>query len=91
MASDDITVEGKSVGYMYRVEPANTIDSGWVFLSGEETDDYLSDPSNAALYDINTIANYDPEIIPLLDAPIGSAFVRGPSGLVIDPLGAPED
>jgi hypothetical protein len=33
-----------------------------------------------ALYDVNTIANYDPSIIPLLDAPIGSAFGRGSDG-----------
>ena len=28
------------------------------------------------LYDVNTIANYDPEIIPFLDSPPGSAFER---------------
>jgi hypothetical protein len=28
------------------------------------------------VYDVNTIANYDPEIIPFLDAPVGSAFER---------------
>jgi hypothetical protein len=29
-------------------------------------------------YDVNTIANYDRDIIPLLDAPAGSAFMRDP-------------
>ena len=36
----------------------------------------LTTPTNLAIYDVNTIANYDPEIIPLLDAPIGAVFVR---------------
>jgi hypothetical protein len=76
---------------MYRTAPHNQLDSGWAFLAGDETDAYMSDASNHAVYDVNTIANYDPEIIPLLDAPIGSAFIRTPSGLVLDPQGAPNE
>jgi hypothetical protein len=76
IASDHITVEGRRVGFMYRQEPDNPGDSGWVFLSGEESQTYLDDATHLALYDINTIANYDPSIVPLLGAPIGSAFAR---------------
>lgn len=36
----------------------------------------MDDPANMAVYDVNTIANYDPTIIALLDAEIGSAFAR---------------
>ena len=40
----------------------------------------LSD--NSGIYDVNTIANYDPEIIPFLDSPFDTAFERDPrSGL----------
>ena len=91
IASDRITVDGRPVGYMYRTEPHNELDSGWAFLAGDETDDYMNDPRNHEIYDVNTIANYDPEIIPLLDAPIGSAFIRGGAGLVPGPLGAPSE
>lgn len=87
-ASDEVMVAGKPIGYMYREEPDNNADSGWRFLSGQETDDYVNDPNNLGFYDINTIANYGPEIIPLLDSPVGSAYIRGPSGLVPDPVGA---
>lgn len=89
IASDRITVDGKPVGYMYRTPARDAHDSGWAFLAGDEDEAYMSDSSRHAIYDVNTIANYDPEIIPLLDAPIGSAFLRGPSGLVVDPEGAP--
>jgi hypothetical protein len=75
-ASDRITVDGKSVGFMYRDPSRNDIDSGWTFLSGDETQEYLDDPGNLGLYDVNTIANYDPTIIPYLDAPVLSAFER---------------
>jgi hypothetical protein len=78
IASDHITVDGKRVGFMYRQESSDTGDSGWVFLSGEEPQDYLDNSNHLSLYDVNTIANYDPSIIPLLTAPIGSAYGRLP-------------
>ncbi len=75
-ATDHITVDGKKVGYMYREEPDRPEDSGWRFFSSEETQAYVDDLNNTMIYDVNTIANYDPTIIPYLDAPAGSAFGR---------------
>jgi hypothetical protein len=75
-ATDYITVDGLPVGYMYREAPGFDVDSGWRFFSGEETDQYTNDPDNSGIYEVNTIANYDPAIIPFLSAPIGSAFGR---------------
>ena len=77
-ATDRITVEGYPVGYMYRENPDHPTDSGWRFLAGDESQAYISNPDNLALYDVNIIANYDHEIIPMLDAPRGSAFERDP-------------
>jgi hypothetical protein len=80
-ASDHITVEGHRVGYLYRERARGAWDSGWRFFSGLESDEYTSDPAHFAIYDVNTIANYDPEIIPLLDAPFHTAYARNaPSG-----------
>ena len=89
IASDRITVDGQPVGYMYRVAPHNPMDSGWLFLAGDEDAAYMDNVANHAVYDVNTIANYDPEIIPFLDAPEGSAFIRVNGRLVRDPQGAP--
>ncbi|HBE68544.1 MAG TPA: DUF2185 domain-containing protein [Planctomycetaceae bacterium] len=75
-ATDMITVDGLKVGYMYREASINDVDSGWRFFSGCETQEYVDDSTNSAFYDINTIANYDPDIIDWLDAPIGAAFER---------------
>ena len=61
---------------MYREAPDSDVDSGWRFLSGDESQAYADEASNFAMYDVNTIANYDPEIIPFLNAPVGSAFER---------------
>ena len=84
-ATDMITVEGRKVGYIYREEPDEEIDSGWRFTAGRESPEYMDDAANIAIYDVNTVANYDPEIIPLLHAPIGSVFERegGAGGFVV--------
>ena len=75
-ATDMITCDGRKVAFMYREEPDFDVDSGWRFFSGFESDDYVNNPDNIAIYDINTIANDDPDIIPFLDAPVGSSFER---------------
>ena len=73
-ATDQVTVDNQGVGFMYREEPDFEDDSGWRFFSGLETEEYLNDPENCGIYEVNTIANYDESVIPLLDAQIGSAY-----------------
>ncbi len=75
-ATDMIMVDGKKVSFMYREEPDHDVDGGWRFMSGFETPEYMDNASNHGIYDVNTVANYDPDVIPFLDAPIGSAFER---------------
>jgi hypothetical protein len=76
VASDKITVNGELVGYMYREEPDFETDSGWRFFSGHESQDYVDNPENLAIYNVNTIVNYDEAIVPFLNLPIGSELVR---------------
>lgn len=76
IATERITVDGMPVGYMVREATAHQGDSGWCFMAGDETQDYMDDPSHLAIYDVNTIANCSPDIILLLDAPPYSAFER---------------
>jgi len=68
------------------MEPGLPADSGWCFLSGEETSDYIANSGNLGLYSINTVCNYDPAIIPYLDAPIGAHFLRVPSTDQFQPI-----
>ncbi|QPF76464.1 DUF2185 domain-containing protein [Roseateles sp. DAIF2] len=75
-ASNRITVDGAPVGYMYREPPDNETDSGWRFFAGDESEEYADTPDNFAIYDVNTICNYDPAVIPYLSAPAGMAYGR---------------
>ncbi|HIT18396.1 MAG TPA: DUF2185 domain-containing protein, partial [Candidatus Fimivivens faecavium] len=81
IASDRILVDGERVGYCYREEPDEGVpDSGWRFLAGDESEEYLDDPRHSGVYALNTLCNYDPDILPLLEEPVGSAFARGRDG-----------
>src|SRR5690349_15478188 len=92
VATDHILVEGRQVGAMLREEPVNIADSGWRFFSGLESDEYLNDPDNLEDYiDVNSLANYDPDIIPFLDSPVGSEFERDEILGVFIPLVDPEE
>jgi hypothetical protein len=75
-ASDRITVDGARIGYMYREQPDKENDSGWRFFAGDESQEYSDNPDHFAIYEVNTLCNYDPAIIPFLQAPTGSAFGR---------------
>ena len=70
IATNRIMVEGHRVGYCYREEPDGDWDSGWRFTAGDESDAYMDDPHNSGIYKLNTVCNDDPDIIPLLTAPM---------------------
>ncbi len=76
IATDKITVDGLPVGYMYREKPVDEVDTGWCFLSGTESQEYIDNSENSGVYMVNTIANYDKAIIPYLDLPAGIALER---------------
>ena len=76
LASDKITVDGLLVGFMYREEPSFETDSGWRFFSGTESQEYVDNPDNLLIFDLNTIANFDEAIIPYLYMEIGVELER---------------
>ena len=75
-ASHEVADEGKKVGLLYREEPRRDGDSGWIALSGDESQEYVDDPSNSSLYNASTIVGIDPDIAPLLGHPAPVTFER---------------
>lgn len=76
VASDRILVEGYRVGVMVREEPKSPQDTGWRFFAGDEGEDYVTNPANFGVLDINLIVNYSADVIPFLEMPVGSLLTR---------------
>ena len=86
IASNKITVDGEKVGYAYRENPDGNFpnDSGWRFLSGTEDNDYSENPNNFNVFELNTVCNYDEDIVSILESRIGSSFIRKNNKLIRD-------
>ena len=82
MASKMLVENERKVRFMYREEPSvNTRvkrgqDSGWRFFCGDEDQDYLDNPDNIAIYDVDTIIAIDKSVTPYLNSVSGAAFER---------------
>ena len=66
--------DGQKIGYLYREEPDREEDSGWRFLCGDESQDYMDDADNICLVSLGAVLSKDDRILSLLDAPVGSEF-----------------
>ena len=79
IVSNKILRERKPIGYFCRDEEESTMengrkDSGWVFMSGEESDEYANNPDNLTFTTLGIVLNINDSFIDLLDEPVGSAF-----------------
>lgn len=91
IVSDRITKEGWKVGFMYREEPTlGHPDSGWRFFKGDEDEEYSNNANNHHVFALNTICNYDRDIIPYLHSPIGTYLIRTEDGTFIEDDGTKE-
>ena len=79
--TDRVSIDQDKICYMVREEPSkDNPDSGWRIFAGDETQEYIDDIDHTQVFSLNTVCNYDPEIIPFLDEPIGTVIVRNREG-----------
>lgn len=77
IVSNMISIEGWKVGYMFRQTPSKKYpDSGWRFFKGDETEEYINTLGNTRASTLGEVSEYDPDIIPYLDSPVGSYLLR---------------
>lgn len=76
LVSKKILEEDYKVGYMYREETHDEIDSGFVFMAGNEDDDYSNNSDNFRLVYVYTVYSLDPDILDYIDKPVGAKFIR---------------
>lgn len=80
LASKRVSQDRAPVRFMYREQPDRPDDSGWRFFAGDESDEYANEPDNISLHAVTTICEIDPDIIPHLNAPHGTAFEKAKPG-----------
>jgi len=90
VATDHVMVEGWPVQSMRRGPPAHEADSGWTFASGLESSDELADPKRAGAYDLDLIANIDPDVLPFLTWPPGTVVERSTPSSPLEVVEGPE-
>lgn len=74
------------INVMYREKPMpkededEIDDSGWNFLSGHETEEYLNNSNNGMFTTLGSVLGIDDSFIELLDSKAGSSFERNKQG-----------
>ena len=76
IATKRVAEDEQKVCFMYRETPMDPQDSGWRLFAGDESQEYVDDPSNSGIYQPANILMIDDSISALLSEPIGSAFER---------------
>ena len=69
--TDRIIRDGAKPSYVYREAPDREDDSGWRFLAGDESDEYMDDPNNTSYIAIGRVLNLDSTLLDLLEASQG--------------------
>ena len=74
--SNSVILDRRPICAMFRQDPNPDLPfSGWCFVSGEN-----GKPTDIDLYSVESLLAADPSVESLLDAPVGSSFVRAQDG-----------
>lgn len=87
--SNLIIQQKQEIGYMYKEFPDDDDDSGWRFFSGNETEDYMNNPDNFAIYSVESIISIDERITQFINSDFGSEFILQ-NGIFVELKGGPE-
>ena len=61
--------------WLFREEPLNNIDTGWMAFGDSDNDDYVNDPKNLTVVDLNTLINIEPTILNVYEMPVGTDLI----------------
>lgn len=65
------------IGYMYRQEPEeDSGDSGWRFMAGDETEDYVNEPGNIVMCRYSDVCNLAPSVRAYFYSNFGTQYER---------------
>ena len=67
--SNRILKDGAKIGFFYREKPDKPEDSGWRFLCGDESGEYMDDTRNTQYVSLGAVLRCDDRVVDLLDQP----------------------
>ena len=76
--------------YLYRESPDSDDDSGWRITAGDETDEYMDDPSNSAYVSLGSVLRQDDSFVDLLGTLAPCAFSRNAANQRFEAVDPPE-
>lgn len=78
LVSSMIYKYGNKIGFMYREHPDefSENDSGWRFLAGTETQDFVDNDSNSKIFELESIISMDAAIVSYLNLPYNTELER---------------
>ena len=80
LASRPVAEGGEPIGYMFREEGRTECDSGWRFLSGNESPLYFMEPDCMTEVRMDDLIKANPDIAAFLKAPVGTGYRRNGKG-----------
>lgn len=85
LVTKKILEHGEPIRFAERTDPNNPRDSGWLFTSGTEDDEYMDDADNIAVVPIGWILQKkDPTLEEILNEPVYSVFRREANGWILE-------
>jgi len=79
-----ILYEGEKIGYFYREEPDQDDDSGWRFVVGDETDEYMDNSENISYVSLGAVLREDDSVVDFLESPINKYFSLNEKGIFVE-------
>jgi hypothetical protein len=64
----------EAVRFAERMEPSNGTDSGWLFTSGSESQEFVEEPDNFAQVPLGDMLQRQPALKEIYQSPVGSTF-----------------
>jgi hypothetical protein len=64
------------VCFLFRMRPNNQNDSGWLFMSGTESQEFVADTNNLKICPLKSFCELDPSLLEVIDSPVGSVWER---------------
>ncbi len=74
LVSRNVTHNLQPIKWMYREEPIEEFDSGWRIFCEEDTEEYINQPGNIIPLEFNVLANLNPHVVEVYNAPVGADF-----------------